>query len=263
MTRRHLMKQPKKQLRHLEIVRWASVLYPQRADQAADKRCPASRHAFTLIEMLVVIAIIALLISMIVPAIGSALERAERVECASRQHATHSAILSYLTDHHGKIHLYSNYTENSSWGKELSMKGYLDKNTKSLVCPSTYPDHYDPAEEFWSFGMNFHGPAGWMPGGSPVAEYFIAPMNVKWPSSQIFLGDSTYINPPNGPTKDLYVFSNGEGCLHLRHRGRANVTYADGHVESVDLERIGEFAKKVSQFDSRVMTEDGDIVSAN
>lgn len=217
--------------------------------------------AFTLIEMLVVIAIIALIVALIVPGVASALDRAKRTMCASRQHSTHIALMSYLTENKGKIHLYSNYAENSSWGKELVMNGYLESDTESLVCPTTYPSHYDPIDQFWSYGMNFHGFPGWMPGSSRVAEYFITPTKVQRPSAQILLGDSTYINPQEGPTKDLYVFSNGEGCLHLRHGDMANITYADGHTKSVGLDQIRAFAEKVTRFDARVMMENGNIVS--
>ena len=57
------------------------------------------KRAFTLIELLVVISIIALLISILLPALGSAREAARRVECMSRIKALVFLNYTYAEDH--------------------------------------------------------------------------------------------------------------------------------------------------------------------
>ena len=65
----------------------------------AMKRWRRNRCGFTLIELLVVISIIALLISILMPALGKAREQAKRVVCASHLHQFALMASQYALDH--------------------------------------------------------------------------------------------------------------------------------------------------------------------
>jgi|GEM_PF-1946486 len=117
-------------------------------------RAPKSnRSGFTLIEMLVVIAIIALLVSLMVPSMFNVLERAKKVRCSSNLRQIGVAWIQYAADHNGDVA--------SSWfvGSPIStffyerdpnanfrfaasspegyLAPYLGEGTSVLVCPGT------------------------------------------------------------------------------------------------------------------------------
>jgi len=114
---------------------------------------PRSRTAFTLVELLVVIGIIALLISILLPSLAAAREQANNIKCANNFRSIGNSIRMFATDHKGRVP----YTQCSPWGAPwwgvlmysrdyFTLVDRYGADQRLFRCPSkTYADERDTA----------------------------------------------------------------------------------------------------------------------
>jgi prepilin-type processing-associated H-X9-DG protein len=78
-----------------------------------------SRYGSTLVELLVVIGIIAVLISILMPALSTAREQANRIKCASNMHQIGINLLLYVNSYNGWTPPAEAYTNSHNHGGNL------------------------------------------------------------------------------------------------------------------------------------------------
>jgi prepilin-type processing-associated H-X9-DG protein len=200
--------------------------------------------AFTLVELLVVIGIIALLISILLPALNKARESAKTVQCLSNLRQLGMIFRSYANSNHDYIVPVAVYTSPgiaNTWYQQLNAAGLLfiyegagnpwwDKNPNSIAtCPSrpAPPQH---ASGLYHYGMS------WM----------------QFPSTADTFDTAIYLGVGGGGRKfsqlkgssDRLLLADATNFAILRfhwvpqllgdyypHSGGANLLFLDGHGE--------------------------------
>jgi prepilin-type N-terminal cleavage/methylation domain-containing protein/prepilin-type processing-associated H-X9-DG protein len=193
-------------------------------------------RAFTLIELMVSISIIALLIAILLPALKKTRQAAQAVQCLSNQRQIGIAMTAYANRYDG----YSPTTYDSAvggpekyWSGRLFVDGYIDSKAV-FRCPSwdnggRFPrgiygkitGRHDPAAEprrdfinMSNFNLTSHNPR--------IVSY----------ADHVLLGDS--FAESNSSRQFYYIGGRGVSNkeVHLRHSQSANVLYLDMHASA-------------------------------
>lgn len=126
------------------------------------------KKGFTLIELLVVIAIIAILMGVLLPALGRVREQAKQKKCASQVRQQVLALTMWADDNKGNLpNVQSGYW---LWDLDLAPRTYILKSgmTKQMFyCPSN-PNQQKYIDVYWDFAVRKDST------GKPVSGYTVS-----------------------------------------------------------------------------------------
>ncbi|MDF3128456.1 type II secretion system protein [Kiritimatiellaeota bacterium B1221] len=202
-------------------------------------RIARMKRGFTLIEMLVVIAILALLISLVVPAVSKSLKRGQELGCLSNLRQLGQALVMYASDHKSQLPKYQD--ANGYWDEKVEkylgdeagvfvcpMDPYLSSDDSATRRPRTYAcnggQRYTSGQ--YPFGSFDGGPALYLEELKSRTQHII--LLGERPGSSVsdrgYLGDGSYTTMDQIP-----------GRVHRNERG-GNYLYADLRVQYLSVE---------------------------
>ncbi|OGV38847.1 MAG: hypothetical protein A2020_13015 [Lentisphaerae bacterium GWF2_45_14] len=214
---------------------------------------------FTLIELLVVISIIAILASMLLPALKQSREKAKEIQCLGNVRQCVMGSIQYAGDYYGftpptYVPLYTISGPNGSingddvrWAGMLYILGYIS-NKEIFTCPNdlaiakeVYPTWKVGQMQVMTYGLTHDDP-------NNISAGFTNIYKQRDPSQKILLTDAIYYMTYNSINKWVpasYIsyysgapVSDANRVPHLKHFGKANAAYADGHASGSKAENF-------------------------
>ncbi len=214
-----------------------------------------TQPAFTLVELLVVLAIIAILFSLLLPALLRAQSRTRQAKCIHNVHQLGLGLNQFIADYHA-YPLFINggfrkggYPEHhSDWTDALEFEGLsASKNNRFYEagvwrCPSaSRPWHFPSESQYGSYGYNAYGLrpqvedglglGGHRPNSRAALSSPVSENEVVQPAGMMAIGES--YGSMEFMRWDWQALDRWKASS--RHQGKANVLFCDGHVESLSV----------------------------
>ncbi len=212
------------------------------------------RKAFTLVELLTVVAVLAILGSLLIAVIGGVKAKAHQAACASNMRQIGFGLQLYANDH-GEYPKANTTDLNESWIYTLS--DYLEDLDEVRICPVDPKADKRLKAGGTSYILNsnvFAADQTLDPFGNTVGKVYNRPSLIPNPAKTI-LAFNVSDSMPIGATNDHTHSSDWTGWSSVlrdiqpnRHGGRendltsgsANYLYADTHVESISAAAVKE-----------------------
>lgn len=206
----------------------------------------STRKAFTLVELLVVIGIIAVLIAVLLPALQRAREAGRQIACASNLRQLGQALAMYAAENRNSPPIAETSTAdpNKTWIcwpptadiNQSRLWPYLKTSlAKIMVCPSDDPNTHRPTSIGpypYSYTLNL-----WI----FASAHAVRVHRIVHPATKIYAIDESVDTMTDGAFNIFEVGFYGGNLMSARHSTHlGNALFADGHCESIDRKICGQ-----------------------
>lgn len=189
--------------------------------------------AFTLIELLAVIAIIGVLAGIIIVAVRSGISRARNTQCISNLRQLGMAMGTYRGEHNG--HLYDQITSPSyqTWTDMLAPYVGVKVPEQNKVPTGVWAC---PESDQVVLGASYsHYSSNYVSFGTPTDQFPIGrSMHITSPSKVIAFTEGLRLDGQNYCTRSIAPWNGPTAGIAARHNAVANVVYFDLHVGQLD-----------------------------
>jgi prepilin-type processing-associated H-X9-DG protein/prepilin-type N-terminal cleavage/methylation domain-containing protein len=240
--------------------------------------------AFTLIELLIVIGIIALLIAILLPTLSVARESAKTVACLSNLRQLATAATLYTSANRGSyppaywISSRPPLVINAAWDFtsirdtaanttriEPGLLWQGQTNLQVQQCPSFEGQSNSLSDPYTGYNYNTsyigHGQSESTPAPLTVAQ-------IRKPSACALFGDGQYaagadkfMRAPFPNPGDASFTNRAAGTQGYRHRQKTNIVFADGHAESWPQRHVNTIPSEATKIapDTGFLSEDNTL----
>jgi prepilin-type N-terminal cleavage/methylation domain-containing protein/prepilin-type processing-associated H-X9-DG protein len=198
---------------------------------------------FSLTELLVVIAVIALLSSLTVPVVRSSIEKGKQVKCNANLRQIGIGMQGFVADNNG-FYPYAGTTNANSWARQL--EPYTESTSRASVkklgkdcyyCPSSELSH-----EISDYGVNINvilqGAANQLKAvqvARPTQTILTLDAGELWAPTREFIGSFRLQRKwLNRPSADPWA----EDGPKPRHGNQLNVLFCDGSMQTMTYARL-------------------------
>ncbi|MBQ9788927.1 MAG: hypothetical protein IJW31_04955 [Lentisphaeria bacterium] len=193
---------------------------------------------FNLTEMIVLMTVACVLFTLAIPFFSQAQEEAKAVGCIANLQKSMQCVSAYAESHNQKVLLAT--AKQHCWVRNVYRDvGNVEAIKNGFTCPDLNPsDWYSRTYGFFFAGNDLpyvkkHGSPSIIENGNKMVDI----SKIIEPETFLLFADS-YKVKDNGQSGDAFHPNSAGNKIHLRHNGKANMAFYDGHAEAKSFEEF-------------------------